>query len=70
MCCGDVALEGAETTFPIGAKGGSDGWDATHVCKNYQQVHDYLEEHRRDDNEWIWKASVFSVYLLSKNILT
>lgn len=27
MCCGDVALEGEQTTFPEGFDG-SDGWDA------------------------------------------
>jgi hypothetical protein len=29
MCCGDVAVEGKETTFPDDFVG-SDGWDATH----------------------------------------
>ena len=52
MCCGDVALEGAETTFPPG-QGGSDGWDAKHVCKDYRQVYDYLEANRANNDEWI-----------------
>jgi hypothetical protein len=52
MCTGDVALEGTQTTFPVGFEG-SDGWDAKHVCKNYKQVHDYLEEKRADDKVWI-----------------
>ncbi|KAF1947999.1 hypothetical protein EJ02DRAFT_332806 [Clathrospora elynae] len=47
MCSGDVALEGAATTFPGGEgggdRGGSDGWDAKHVCKDYGQVYEYLE---------------------------
>lgn len=47
MCAGDVALEGAATTFPLGDggedKGGSDGWDARHVCKDYGEVYGYLE---------------------------
>lgn len=52
MCCGDVALEGAETTFPEGG-GGSDGWDARHVCRDYDAVYDYLEGHRAVDHAWI-----------------
>ncbi|KAL1980703.1 hypothetical protein VTN96DRAFT_3620 [Rasamsonia emersonii] len=52
MCCGDVALEGAETTFPDGFDG-SDGWDAMHVCKNYDQIYDYLDENRANDRLWI-----------------
>ena len=42
----DVALDGAETTFPIGFRGGSDGWDAKHICKYYKQVYSYLDENR------------------------
>ena len=58
MCAGDVALEGAETTFPRepGKKegnGGSDGWDARHVCKNYGEVFEYLESYRANDDRWI-----------------
>lgn len=52
MCCGDVALEGAETTFPDGF-GGSDGWDAKHVCKDYGQMLDYMDENRANDKLWI-----------------
>jgi hypothetical protein len=52
MCSSDVALEGAETTFPDGI-GGSDGWDAKHVCKDYSQVRGYLEDHRANDLTWI-----------------
>ncbi|KAI1658255.1 hypothetical protein F4813DRAFT_357866 [Daldinia decipiens] len=52
MCCGDVALEGEQTTFPEGFDG-SDGWDAKHVCKNYGEVYDYLEKNRADDKVWI-----------------
>jgi len=52
MCCGDVALEGQHTTFPAGLKG-SDGWDAKHVCKDYGQMMEYLEEKRVDDEIWI-----------------
>ncbi|KAI1408817.1 hypothetical protein F5Y13DRAFT_194066 [Hypoxylon sp. FL1857] len=52
MCCGDVALEGEQTTFPEGFDG-SDGWDAKHVCKNYDEVYEYLEKNRADDKEWI-----------------
>lgn len=53
MCCGDVALEGQQTTFPKGFDG-SDGWDAKHVCKDYSQVYDYLESNRADNKLWIW----------------
>lgn len=52
MCCGDTALEGQHTTFPDGVLG-SDGWDAKHVCKNYDQVKEFLEEHRANDDVWI-----------------
>ena len=57
MCAGDVALEGAETTFPREpgkeGNGGSDGWDARHVCKNYGEVFEYLESYRANDDRWI-----------------
>ncbi|CAI4214783.1 unnamed protein product [Parascedosporium putredinis] len=53
MCCGDVALEGAETTFPEGERGGSDGWGAQHVCKNYDEIYKYLEAGRATDENWI-----------------
>ncbi|KAM7212464.1 protein of unknown function (DUF3328) domain containing protein [Rhypophila decipiens] len=52
MCCGDVALEGQATTFPDGMTG-SDGWDATHVCKDYNAILEYLEDNRVDDERWI-----------------
>ncbi|TLD18106.1 hypothetical protein PspLS_10461 [Pyricularia sp. CBS 133598] len=52
MCCGDTALEGEATTFPDNETG-SDGWDATHVCKNYDQIHSYLESNRALDDVWI-----------------
>lgn len=52
MCSGDIALEGAETTFPKGF-GGSDGWDAQHVCKNYDEVYSFLDENRANDRLWI-----------------
>ncbi|KAK0714540.1 hypothetical protein B0H67DRAFT_644390 [Lasiosphaeris hirsuta] len=52
MCCGDVALEGQQTTFPEGWKG-SDGWDAKHVCKDYGQVISYLEDNSADEDVWI-----------------
>ncbi|ORY17852.1 hypothetical protein BCR34DRAFT_583415 [Clohesyomyces aquaticus] len=57
MCAGDVALEGAETTFPpdpeTGERGGSDGWDARHVCRDYGQVVRYLEGVAADQEKWI-----------------
>ncbi|KAI1378172.1 hypothetical protein F4677DRAFT_385256 [Hypoxylon crocopeplum] len=52
MCCGDIALEGEQTSFPEGFDG-SDGWDAKHVCKNYDEVYNYLEKNRADDKVWI-----------------
>jgi hypothetical protein len=52
MCCGDVALEGAETTFPDGFDG-SDGWDAKHICKDYTQVYEYMDRRRANDTLWI-----------------
>ncbi|KAI8948280.1 hypothetical protein F4801DRAFT_557793 [Xylaria longipes] len=52
MCCGDVALEGEQTTFPEGFEG-SDGWDARHVCKDYDQILAYLNENRANDKVWI-----------------
>jgi hypothetical protein len=57
MCAGDVALEGAETTFPDtpdGDAGGSDGWDAKHVCKDYGEIYAYLEKETVPGSEkWI-----------------
>ncbi|KAF2473135.1 uncharacterized protein BDR25DRAFT_302137 [Lindgomyces ingoldianus] len=57
MCAGDVALEGAETTFPpdpeTGERGGSDGWDAKHVCKDYGQILDHLERETIGEEKWI-----------------
>ncbi|KAI8936756.1 hypothetical protein NX059_006003 [Plenodomus lindquistii] len=56
MCAGDVALEGAATTFPegeLGDRGGSDGWDAKHVCRNYGEVREYLERVAVNDYRWI-----------------
>ena len=52
MCCGDTALEGQQTTFPEGIAG-SDGWDAKHVCKDYNQILAHLEEQRVNDDVWI-----------------
>lgn len=52
MCCGDVALEGASTSFPEDV-GGSDGWDAKHVCKDYSQVYTYLSRKRANNEVWI-----------------
>lgn len=52
MCCGDTALEGQHTTFPDGIIG-SDGWDAKHVCKDYDAIYSYLEENRADNQAWI-----------------
>jgi hypothetical protein len=57
MCAGDVALEGAATAFPedpvTGDRGGSDGWDAKHVCKDYGQIYDYLERETINPYKWI-----------------
>lgn len=58
MCNGDVALEGAATTFPLDPVtgedlGGSDGWDAKHVCKDYSQVYNYLEKETINHFKWI-----------------
>ena len=58
MCAGDVALEGAATTFPGDPvtgedRGGSDGWDAKHVCKDYSQVYAYLERETINHVKWI-----------------
>ncbi|POS77077.1 hypothetical protein DHEL01_v204538 [Diaporthe helianthi] len=52
MCCGDTALEGQQTTFPEGFVG-SDGWDAKHVCKDYDAIYRHLEENRADNQVWI-----------------
>lgn len=58
MCAGDVALEGAATTFPHDPEtgrdlGGSDGWDAKHVCKDYSQIYAYLEKETINHMKWI-----------------
>jgi hypothetical protein len=57
MCTGDVALEGAATTFPLTEdgedQGGSDGWDAKHVCRDYSQVYEHLEKNTINHYKWI-----------------
>ncbi|ROW08729.1 hypothetical protein VPNG_06437 [Cytospora leucostoma] len=53
MCSADTALEGHATTFPED-NSGSDGWDATHVCKDYGQVMEYLESVRAYDDQLIY----------------
>jgi len=45
MCAADMSIEGLETTSPD-HNGGSDGWDAKHVCRDYSQVTTYLEKMR------------------------
>ena len=52
MCHGDTALEGLQTTFGPDV-GGSDGWNVKHVCRPWDQIHDWLEERRIDDRVWI-----------------
>ncbi|KAH8809394.1 hypothetical protein F5884DRAFT_901488 [Xylogone sp. PMI_703] len=53
MCCGDTALEGKQTSFPSKDHPGSDGWDAKHICRDYNQIYTYLEANGVDDQEWI-----------------
>lgn len=53
LCAADTALEGKATTFPDD-NSGSDGWDATHVCKDYDQVKQYLEGVRAYDDQLIY----------------
>ncbi|KAH9865914.1 hypothetical protein IAQ61_008650 [Plenodomus lingam] len=56
MCGADVALEGAATTFPegeFGDRGGSDGWDGRHVCRDYGEVMGWLEGVAVSDVKWI-----------------
>jgi len=52
MCCGDMAIEGQQTTFPDGIDG-SDGWDAKHVCKDYDQVVEHLVKNAANNDTWI-----------------
>lgn len=62
MCSADVALEGAATTFPRGKGGvdlgGSDGWDAKHVCRDYGEVKRYLEREAVWRKKWIKSEDV------------
>lgn len=53
LCSADTALEGKATTFPDD-NSGSDGWDATHVCKDYNAVKQYLEDVRAYDDQLIY----------------
>lgn len=53
LCAADTAIEGKATTFPDD-NSGSDGWDATHVCKDYDQVKEYLESVRAYDDKLIY----------------
>lgn len=50
MCCGDTALEGMQTTLAPGVQG-TDGWGVTHVCKRYEEVIEFLEDHRISDQK-------------------
>ncbi|TKW57727.1 hypothetical protein CTA1_11529 [Colletotrichum tanaceti] len=52
MCAGDLAVEGQEKTFPDGIVG-SDGWDGKHLCRDYGEIYEYLEEHRATEDHWI-----------------
>ena len=53
MCSADMSLEGLETTFPD-HNGGSDGWDSTHVCRDYSEVRKRLESVRAYDDQEIF----------------
>jgi hypothetical protein len=53
LCFGDAALEGQQTTFPDTNDQGSDGWDAKHIRRDYNQIYRYLERKRVDDGVWI-----------------
>ncbi|AEO63153.1 40722f39-3acc-4307-81fb-caa3051a43a4 [Thermothielavioides terrestris] len=53
ICSADTALEGKETTFPDG-NGGSDGWDAHHVCRDIDQVRKHMESVRAYDAQQIY----------------
>lgn len=56
MCCGDVALEGQQTTFPGNPElTGSDGWDAKHVCKDYGEMYEHLKTSAVNQRKWISK---------------
>ncbi|KAK8076284.1 hypothetical protein PG994_003556 [Apiospora phragmitis] len=53
LCSADTAIEGHETTFPDD-NGGSDGWDAHHVCKDMGEVRSYLESVRAYSDQEIF----------------
>jgi len=53
ICNADTALEGKETTFPD-HNGGSDGWDAHHVCKDIGEVRKWMEDVRAYDAQQIY----------------
>ncbi|CAO2658209.1 Nn.00g059320.m01.CDS01 [Neocucurbitaria sp. VM-36] len=57
LCAADVALEGAASTFPLTEggedRGGSDGWDSRHVCRDYEGVKGWLEERAVSRGRWI-----------------
>ncbi|KAF2102910.1 hypothetical protein NA57DRAFT_71895 [Rhizodiscina lignyota] len=53
VCCGDTTLEGKQTSFPDKTLPGSDGWDAKHICRDWDQVRSYLEKNRVNDKVWI-----------------
>ncbi|KAL2166757.1 hypothetical protein VTG60DRAFT_2241 [Thermothelomyces hinnuleus] len=53
LCNADTALEGLETTFPD-HNGGSDGWDAHHVCKDMGEVRKWMESVRAYDAQQIY----------------
>ncbi|KAF2216465.1 hypothetical protein CERZMDRAFT_33975 [Cercospora zeae-maydis SCOH1-5] len=49
LCNMDSALEGAREP---GGKG-TDGWDAYHTCRNYDEVKAWTESLRMSDDQWI-----------------
>ena len=51
MCCGDSTLEGHHTTYPDPDLPSTDGWGASHVCKNYDELMGWMEDHRLHDSK-------------------
>ncbi|KAK1975432.1 hypothetical protein LZ30DRAFT_605645, partial [Colletotrichum cereale] len=43
MCCGDTSLEGAD---PFNPPSRTLGFGTTHVCRDYDAIFKYAEEHR------------------------
>jgi hypothetical protein len=54
MCAADVTLEAAVGGEDKDARLTSvDGWDTTHMCRDWERVYSWAEDHRASDDRGI-----------------